>query len=74
MNILIGLHIITLNQKLAKANSILFKLCHFVSVATIKSIYYAIFHSHISYVCTASWSESGLKTSQKLAKENTLWE
>ena len=29
------------------------KLCHFVSVATIKLIYYAIFHSHLSYVCTA---------------------
>ena len=26
---------------------------HFVNVATIKSIYYAIFHSHLSYVCTA---------------------
>ena len=33
------------------------KLRHFVNVATIKSIYYAIFHSHLSYVCTA-WGQN----------------
>ena len=29
------------------------KLRHYVNEATIKSIYYAIFHSHFSYVCIA---------------------
>ena len=30
---------------------------HFVNLATIKSNYYAIFHSHLSYVCTA-WGQN----------------
>ena len=33
------------------------KLCHYVNEATIKSINYAIFHSHVSYVCTA-WGQT----------------
>ena len=33
------------------------KLCHYVNKATVKSIYYAIFHSHLSYVCTA-WGQN----------------
>ena len=33
------------------------KLHHYVNEATIKSIYYAIFHSHLSYVCTA-WGQN----------------
>ena len=32
-------------------------LHHYVNEATIKSIYYAIFHSHLSYVCTA-WGQN----------------
>ena len=42
-----------LSHKLVKANSMFCKLCHYVNEAIIKSIYYAIFHSHLSYVCTA---------------------
>ena len=33
------------------------KLRHYVNEATIKSIYYAIFHSHLSYVCIA-WGQN----------------
>ena len=50
-------HINHLSQKFVKANDMLCKLWHFVNVATIKSIYYAIFHSHLSYVCTA-WGQN----------------
>ena len=50
-------HINHLSQTLVKANAMLCKLWHFVNIATIKSIYYAIFHSHLSYVCTA-WSQN----------------
>ena len=58
MNILFGPpHVNHLRQKLVKANAMLCKFRHIVSVATIKSIYYAIFHSHLSYVCTA-WGQN----------------
>ena len=43
-------HINHFSQKLVKANAMLCKLQHFVNVATIKSVYYAIFHSHLSYM------------------------
>ena len=33
------------------------KLRHYVNEATIKSIYYVIFHSNLSYVCTA-WGQN----------------
>ena len=46
-------HINHLSRKLVKANAILCKLCRYVNEATIKSIYYTIFHSHLLYVCTA---------------------
>ena len=49
-------HINHLNHKLVKANAMLCKLCHYVNEDNIKSIYYAIFHSHLSYVCTA-WGQ-----------------
>ena len=44
-------HINHLSQKLVKANAMLHKLRLFVNVATIKSIFYGILHSHLSYVC-----------------------
>ena len=50
-------HVNHLSHKLVKANAMLCKLCHYVNEATIKSIYYAIFHSHLSYVCTA-WGQN----------------
>ena len=43
-------HINHLSHKLVKANAMLCKLCHYVNEATIKLIFYAIFHSHLSYV------------------------
>ena len=46
-------HVNHLIHKLVKANAMLCKLRHYVNEATIKSIYQAIFHSHLSYVCTA---------------------
>ena len=45
------------SQKLVKPSAMLWKLRHFVNVATIKSIYYAIVHSHLSHVCTA-WGQN----------------
>ena len=50
-------HVNHLSDKLVKANAMLCKLRDYVNEATIKLIYYAIFHSHLSYVCTA-WSQN----------------
>ena len=46
-------HINQLCLKLNKANAMLCKICHYVNQTTLRSIYYAIFQSHLSYVCTA---------------------
>ena len=37
-------------MKLNRANALLFKIRNFVNVNTLKTIYYAIFDSHINYV------------------------
>ena len=50
-------HVNHLSHKLVRANAMFCKLRHYVNEATIKSIYYAIFHSHLSYVCTA-WGQN----------------
>ena len=42
-------HINHLSQKFVKANAMHCKLQYFVNIATIKSIYYANFHFHLSY-------------------------
>ena len=50
-------HVSHLRHKLVKTNAMLCKLHHYVNKATIKSVYYAIFHFHLSYVCTA-WGKN----------------
>ena len=50
-------HVNYLSHKLVKANAMLCKRCHYVNEAILKLIYYAIFHSHLSYVCTA-WGQN----------------
>ena len=46
-----------LASKLSRANGILAKLRHFVPISLLKTIYYAIFHSHISYASIV-WGQS----------------
>ena len=65
-------HINHLSQKLVKANAMLSKLRHLVNVATIKSIYYAIFHSHLSYVCTAWGQNLNSKHHINLLQKNVM--
>ena len=50
-------HINQLCLKLNKANAMLCKIHHYVNETTLRSIYYAIFQSHLSYVCTA-WGQN----------------
>ena len=51
-----ALYVNHFSQKFVKANVMLCQRCHYVNEATIKSILYAIFHSHLTYICTA-WSQ-----------------
>ena len=50
-------HMNHLSHKFVKANAMLCKLRHYVNEVISKSIYYAFFHSRLSYVCTA-WSQN----------------
>ena len=58
-------HINKLSSKLARANGIISKLRHFVPKNILISVYYAIFHSHVLYGCSA-WSLSTLKNIQTI--------
>ena len=42
-------HVSDIAIKLNRANALLFKITNFVNVNTLKTIYYAIFDSHINY-------------------------
>ena len=66
-------HINHLSQKLVKVNAVLCKLQHFVNVATIKSIHYAIFHSHLSYICTAWGLNLNCKHHINLLQKKAMW-
>ena len=50
-------HMNHLSHKFVKANAMLCKLRHYVNEVISKSIYYAFFHSRLSYVCIA-WSQN----------------
>ena len=46
-------HICNLAFKLNTVYSVLFKLRHFANSEILRSVYFAIFQSHVSYVCIA---------------------
>ena len=62
------IHIHDLVSKLNGANAIFAKLRHFVNSEILRSTYFAIFHSHLNYVCIA-WRFPQQKVSflQKIA-------
>ena len=49
-------HIEIISSKLKRANGVLAKLHHCMPTPLLVSIYYAIFHSHISYACQV-WAQ-----------------
>ena len=51
----------TLKQKFNGANGILAKLIHCISADILKTIYYALFDSHMRYACQI-WGQSHSKT------------
>ena len=65
-------HINFLGQKLVKASAMFCKLSHFVSVVIIKSIYYVIFHFHLSSVCTELGQRLNSKHHINLQKKKAM--
>ena len=55
------MNICTLKQKLNIANGILAKLRYYVPANTLKTIYFALFDSHMRYACQI-WGQSHSKT------------
>ena len=51
----------TLKHKHNRANGILAKLRHYISIDTLRTIYYAFFDSHMRYACQI-WGQSLSKT------------
>ena len=51
-------HIHELRKKLNRSNSMLSKIRHYVNKNTIRSLYFSLFASHISYCCQV-WGQSG---------------
>ena len=51
-------HINDLSNKLSRANSMLAKIRYYVDKTTLRSIYFAIFSSHLTYSCIV-WGQSG---------------
>ena len=49
------------------------KLYHFVDATNINSIYYAIFHSHLLYVCTGWVQNLNSKHRLNLLQKKTTW-
>ena len=51
-------HIHELSKKLNRANSMLSKVRHYVDKLTLRSLYFSIFSSHMSYCCQI-WGQTG---------------
>ena len=58
-------HINEVAAKLRKANGMLSKIRHYVPTNTLRSIYFAIFDSHIKYACPV-WGQKGNPLCDKL--------
>ena len=54
--------------KLIKATAVLCKIHHYVNETILRSIYYAMFQSHLSYVCTG-WGQN-IQYNNQLASYN----
>ena len=51
-------HINATATKLNRANTMLYKVIDFVNANILKSIYYALFESHINYACCIIWGQN----------------
>ena len=58
-------HIHELSKKLNRANSMLSKVRHYVDKNTLRSLYFSIFSSHMSYCCQI-WGQTGNRHINKI--------
>ena len=56
-----------LKLKLSRANGILAKLRHYLSKDVLRTIYYALFDSHLRYACQV-WGQSSIGANDALQK------
>ena len=61
----------TLQQKLDRENCILANLRYYVSADTLKTIYYALFDSHMRYACQI-WGQCHSKTFEMIQNAQNL--
>jgi len=60
-------HCDTLSKKLKRANGMLMKIRHYVQKKELKSIYFALFSSHLSYGCQV-WAQCNNMYTQRIFK------
>ena len=66
-------HVSDLSIKLNRANALLFKIRKYVSPNILRSIYFAIFDSHLSYCCLV-WAQNFSSIKQILILQKRLLE
>ena len=66
-------HVNDLSIKLNRANALLFKMGKYVSLKIIRSIYFAIFDSYLSYCCLA-WAQNCSTIQQIIILQKRLLE
>ena len=63
-------HIDTVKLKLNRANGLLAKLRHYVNLALLRTIYYAIFEPNLRYGCQL-WGQAQTQVLQNIKKSKT---
>ena len=65
-------HITELSKKLSRAVGLLYKTKNLCSISALRSLYYSLFNSHLSYGL-AVWGNASLPHINKLSKREHLW-
>ena len=66
-------HVNDLSIKLNRANALLFKMRKYVSLKILRSIYFAIFDSYLSYCCLV-WAPNGSTIQQIIISQKRVLE
>jgi hypothetical protein len=60
-------HLTELSSKLSRANGLLSRIRHYVDARTLRSLYYSLFHSHLSYGCL-TWGSARKSELNRIVK------